>query len=195
MKESDIDLKLIHDVIRLLTQAEAWGSKSPKSWNARAQFIASKLNSNQEREVLDMLHAAEKSGGGKGYGPLISEAYASNTKTLLQYRAATPHTPAHTVHLLPPDRAQKAKSIENLRKRLATSQGASTLMGYHALEEAGGLKQLRAILEQQLQVPVTLEIVPVEPAVYRVKARYRGHSPWLTYQLMPAIVVRMENIP
>ena len=79
---SRIDLKLTEDIVRLITEAGAWASDDPKTWDTRAGMVATYLNARQEDVLLAHLSAI------KNFGPRISEAYANSTLALLRRRQA-----------------------------------------------------------------------------------------------------------
>lgn len=198
---SRIDLKLTEDIVRLITEAGAWTSDEPKTWDTRAGKVAMYLNARQEDVLLARLSAI------KSFGPRISEAYANSTLTLLRRRQA--YNPGKPVLSVKPAAHGEIdmRMISDVASKLFSplaKPGAGTVLSFQTLEATGGsLPKLRTKLWKQLRTAaaddkdkaqaepqISLELAPIEPMVYREKARYLGHSLWLTYQLLPGVIVR-----
>lgn len=202
-----IDLKLTEDIVRLITEADAWASDEPKTWDTRADKVAMYLNARQEDVLLARLSAI------KNFGPRISEAYTNSTLTLLRRRQA--YNPGKPVPSVKPAAHGEidTRTISDVASKLFSplaKPGAGTVLSFHTLEATGGsLPKLRTRLWKKLQAAaeddkdrgkdkkraqseprISLELAPIEPMVYREKARYLGHSLWLTYQLLPGVIVR-----
>lgn len=198
---SRIDLKLTEDIVRLITEAGAWANDDPKTWDTRAGMIAMYLNARQEDVLLARLLAI------KNFGPRISEAYANSTLTLLRRRQA--YNPGKPILSVKPAAHGDvdARTISDIASKLFSplaKPGAGTVLSFQTLEATGGsLPKLRTRLWKKLRAAaaddkdkgpsepqISLELAPIEPMVYREKARYLGHSLWLTYQLLPGVIVR-----
>ena len=196
-----IDLKLTEDIVRLITEAGAWASDDLKTWDTRARMVAMYLNARQEDVLLARLSAI------KNFGPRISEAYANSTLTLLRRRQA--YNPGKPILSVKPAAHGDvdARTISDIASKLfgpLAKPGVGTVLSFQTLEATGGsLPKLRTRLWKKLRTAaaddkdrgpsepqISLELAPIEPMVYREKARYLGHSLWLTYQLLPGVIVR-----
>ena len=55
MTEEKINLKLVKDVTRILTESSSWKEDEPKTWTGRANLVADLMNAGKEEELIDRM--------------------------------------------------------------------------------------------------------------------------------------------
>lgn len=203
MTESEIDLRIIDDVVRIMTIADAWKTSEPKDWEKRANNIARKMNSGQEHVILERLQAIRETGSPAA----LSESYLNSTCTLLKYRIEkyseadqvrpklkpAPHGPLVDRHRVT---SGALRYSEQLAKELCDpTRNGKVIISFDEVEKAGSVDALNDLLRYYLPwLPVTATVVnPDGVHTVREKNTYCGHKPWIVSQLMPIVVVSRKN--
>lgn len=203
MTESEIDLRIIDDVVRIMTIADAWKSSEPKDWERRANNIARKMNSGQEHVILGRLQAIRET----GVPAALSESYLNSTCTLLKYRIEKYSESDQTRPKLKPalhgplvDRNRitsgALKYSQQLSKELCDpANNGKVIISFDEVEKAGSVEALDNLLQYYLPwLPVKVSVVDsLGVHTIREKNTYCGHKPWIVSQLMPIVLISRKN--
>lgn len=204
MIESQINLKIVKDVTRILSETGGWKPSEPEDWHGRAKHIASLMNAGKEQDLIDRISQSLSDAEAEAEDPeaeectkssRLSGSYVRNTITLLKYRleARAAGTKLPKIMYSPKDFLDGDDYC--WMKRSLKSEG-KVIIGYHAVELAGSAQQLQADLSERFEMPVSVTIADQNQGnagFYREKNSFLGHKPWLIMPILPPVLVKLTQ--